>query len=284
MKNQEYKYSFKNEFRSMASMSVYRIGYEKRNPGFSEGMVTRDFYYLHFVESGKGIFQSNGGKFAVNTGDAFLVYPHVPITHWADLSDPWKIWWVGFDGNDAHLMMNATRFIPEMPVITPKKPDRMLRLIKDIYKYRGERAHEFILMTSKLYALLSYLIEDATPDLDFQSNRPDVTHIQHARDYISNHYMEQISVEDIAASVNLSRSQLFRLFKRNVSLSPSQYLTEFRIREACNMMVKTFLSIKEIAYSVGFEETQYFSTVFKRITGKTPGEYIKQQAKPTPQP
>jgi hypothetical protein len=107
-KRREYKYSFKNEFHSMASMSVYRAGYELCGPGFSEDIVVRDFYYLHFVSFGKGIFESNGKRFSVNAGDAFLVYPHIPITHWSDSADPWEIWWVGFDGNDSHLMMNVT--------------------------------------------------------------------------------------------------------------------------------------------------------------------------------
>jgi hypothetical protein len=186
----------------MASMSVFRTGYEQHRPGFSEGIVIRDFYYLHFVDSGRGIFQSDGKKFPVNTGDAFLVYPHLPITHRPEGSKTWKIWWVGFDGNDAHLMMNATRFTPEMPVITPQRPDRMLHLIKDIYKCRGEKIHELISMTAKLYALLSYLIEDALQDKSLSSNRPGITHVKQARDYISKHYAEQISVDDIAYQVN----------------------------------------------------------------------------------
>lgn len=267
----------------MASLSVYRAGYEKASPGFSEGIVVRDFYYIHYVSSGKGYFESEGRRFPVSAGDAYLVYPHIPIADCSDENEPWEIWWVGFNGNDAHLMIDATRFTRDLPVITPQKPDRMFRLIKEIYKCRGEKVHELLSMTGKLYSLLSFLIEDADPDLEPSSHRPGVMHIRRACDYIQDHYADDISIGDIAAYVNLSRSQLFRLFKEHVSLSPSQYLTEFRIRESCNLLNKKPLSIKEIAFAVGFEDPHYFYSVFKNVTGKTPGEYIKQLGKGTPQ-
>jgi len=260
----------------MASLSVYRTGYEKARAGFTEGTVVRDFYYIHYVSSGKGYFESEGKRFAVAAGDSYLVYPHIPIADGSDPDDPFEIWWVGFNGNDAHLMINATRFTREQPVITVQKPERMLRLMKAIYKSRGEKVHELLSMTGKLYSLLSFLIEDADPDMEPNSHRPGVMHIRRACDFIQNHYAEDISVADIATHVNLSRSQLFRLFKEHVSLSPSQYLTEFRIRESCNLLSKQPLSIKEVAFAVGFEDPHYFYSVFKHVTGKTPGEYIRQ--------
>jgi YesN/AraC family two-component response regulator len=104
--------------------------------------------------------------------------------------------------------------------------------------------------------------------------------VKKALDYIAENYSHTITVTDIAAHINLSRGRLYQLFLEHISRSPQQYLTEFRIREACSLLEKRTGSIKEISYAVGFENPLYFSTLFKQVTGKSPSAYIKSQAEP----
>lgn len=61
----------------------------------------------------------------------------MPIDYQADAADPWEFCWVGFNGNDARLLMNATGFTPQNPVITLKDPERMEELLMNIYRCRG---------------------------------------------------------------------------------------------------------------------------------------------------
>lgn len=257
-------------------MSVYRTGYQQCSGGYTRGPEIRDFYLIHFVISGKGIYSLNGKKFAVHTGEAFLIYPNMPINYWADRYDPWEFCWVGFNGADARILMDASGFTPEKPVIAPRSPEIMHKLIMDIYECRGQETHELITMTARLYDFLAQLIENAAKDSIPLRERAGSAHIQHACDYIANNYTRKISVTDIAFYANLSRSRLYRVFMQHVALSPLQYLREFRIRQACNLMHKGHNSIKEIAYTVGFNNPLYFSVLFRRLTGKTPSEYIKQ--------
>ena len=83
---------------------------------------------------------------------------------------------------------------------------------------------------------------------------------------------------DIAGHVNLSRSRLYRVFMQQIFISPQQYLTDFRIREALRLLEKHFGSIKEIANAVGIEDPLYFSSLFKQITGYSPKNYMKKLA------
>jgi AraC-like DNA-binding protein len=277
MKHHEYKYSFKNQFRTMASMSVYRTGYQQCSGGYTRGPEIRDFYLIHFVISGKGTYLLNNKRFAVHTGDAFLIYPNMPINYRADQYDPWEFCWVGFNGADARILMDASGFTPEKPLITSRSPDKMHKLMMDIYECRGQETHELIAMTARLYNFLAYLIENATKNNLALKARAGSAHVQHACDYIATNYTRKISVMDIASHVNLSRSRLYRVFMQHIALSPLQYLREFRIRQACNFMHQGQDSIKEIAYAVGFDNPLYFSALFRRLTGKTPSDYIKSK-------
>ena len=97
--------------------------------------------------------------------------------------------------------------------------------------------------------------------------------MQKSIEYISANYSYPITVEDIAAYVGLSRSHLFRSFEDVVGQSPKEYLTAFRIKQACNLLEHSDLSITAIANSVGFENNLYFSKAFHKVKGMSPKNY-----------
>jgi AraC-like DNA-binding protein len=127
-----------------------------------------------------------------------------------------------------------------------------------------------------IYLMMSALVKNASID---QSAMPPgwmgVVHFQKALAFIAQNYSKPINVSDIADQVNLSRSRLYRVFMQQIFISPLQYLTEYRIREAIRFLERREGSIKEIADSVGIEDQVYFSSMFKKITGKSPKHYMK---------
>jgi AraC-like DNA-binding protein len=98
--------------------------------------------------------------------------------------------------------------------------------------------------------------------------------------YIQFNYSHDISIDDVAKSVGVSRSHLYRVFMLNVGQSPIDYLTEYRINEACKLLRAGNLSIAEVAISVGFFDQFYFSRVFKRAKGVPPSKYMATQTDP----
>ena len=163
-----YKYSFKNQFRTMASLTVYRTGRQQCTANYTRGLEVRDFYLIHYVIKGAGTYILNGVSYPVREGQAFLIYPNMPINYRADADDPWEFCWVGFNGTDARIMMNATAFTPQQPVITLRRPDQMLERMLEIYTARGNLPHEIISMTAHLYTLISFLIQENMGALAFQ--------------------------------------------------------------------------------------------------------------------
>ena len=102
-------------------------------------------------------------------------------------------------------------------------------------------------------------------------------YVLNAIKYIQFNYSHDISIDDVAKSVGVSRSHLYRVFMLNVGKSPIDYLTEYRINEACKLLRAGSLSIAEVAVSVGFFDQFYFSRVFKRAKGVPPSKYFAAQ-------
>lgn len=97
--------------------------------------------------------------------------------------------------------------------------------------------------------------------------------VNRAINYIEKNYQRKISLEDVAMDINLSKHYLCNIFKKEVGKTMSLYINELRIEQAKKMFIKPDSKIKDIYEKIGFSNQQYFSKVFKKITGMTVMEY-----------
>lgn len=97
--------------------------------------------------------------------------------------------------------------------------------------------------------------------------------INQAITYIHNHYDKKISLEDVARNLHLSKHYLCNAFKKATGENMSLYINKLRIEKAKRLLLESDSSAKEICEEVGYSNQQYFSKVFKRITGMTVVEY-----------
>lgn len=102
------------------------------------------------------------------------------------------------------------------------------------------------------------------------------SYIASAVKYIENHYMEKITVQDIAHRVNLSASHFFSVFKKQMGISPIAYLNNYRLSLAVERLLRTDVTITEVADSVGISDAVYFNKMFKNAYQMSPSEYRKQ--------
>lgn len=92
--------------------------------------------------------------------------------------------------------------------------------------------------------------------------------------YIQEHFMEAVTLDDIANSIMVSKSECCRCFKRTLGITPFEYLMKYRIQESAKRIQRRPQdSISEIAGSVGFNNTSYFNKIFKKYMECTPSEY-----------
>ena len=275
--------SFKTNFitkeTDMVSLSVYNVGFQKCEPLHTWGPGVRDHFLIHHVEKGKGHYIVGGHEYTIFAGDTFIVYPYDQITYYADEDDPWEYYWVGFSGSDAPSLMLATDFTRESPILHHDSQNSMKvrRIILDIYEARGNSLANQLEMTGKLYTALAFFIKSSS----HKQNREDsyLTYVKAAKSYISSNYSYEISVDQIADYIGISRSHLFRAFRMHVGVSPKEYLTNYRINTACALLRESSLSVTAISKSVGFENNLYFSKAFHKVKGVSPSEYARTHKK-----
>lgn len=101
--------------------------------------------------------------------------------------------------------------------------------------------------------------------------------IKTALSFMEEHFNENISLETIASSANISRSELCRLFKRVLNDSPRNFLIKYRIRQACSLLRTNRYTVTEVSELTGFNSPSHFGKYFYKETGFTPKEWIKNK-------
>ena len=96
---------------------------------------------------------------------------------------------------------------------------------------------------------------------------------ENIRDFIAKHYKEDISLQDVAGSMNYSDAYFCKIFKQCFDKSFLVYLTEYRVEKAKVLLADMSINIKDVSAEVGYRDSNYFARVFKRSEGITPTEY-----------
>lgn len=91
--------------------------------------------------------------------------------------------------------------------------------------------------------------------------------------YIHENYSSDITVGDIAAAANISKSECFRCFRSTIRKKPVTYLNEYRLKKAAELITGTDMQITQICFSCGFNHISYFGKMFRQYYGMTPKEF-----------
>ncbi|MDR3237975.1 MAG: AraC family transcriptional regulator [Spirochaetia bacterium] len=91
--------------------------------------------------------------------------------------------------------------------------------------------------------------------------------------YIHENYDSPVTLESIAFSGGVSKSECYRIFKKHLSMKPFEYLTKYRIDISMHLLKETDLSIAQISSSCGFNSSSYFTKMFRQITSLSPNQY-----------
>lgn len=272
MTNDEFRHSFKIPFHSSLGLAVYSCGIQRCGPGHSWGPAVRDHYLIHYITSGKGSFCDGKNRYSLSVGDGFLIVPDNIVSYEADSKDPWEYSWVGFNGTDAKQFMEQTGLLNRPPVFHYDKDSRLKEQLSDICGCSGYGPAEEALMEAGLLKFLSLLMGQF--GVSSQPHEIGYNYVRQAVKYIEYNYSSDITVEDIASNVGISRSHLYRLFMQHISMPPSEYLMRFRISKAASLLEAGNLTAGEAAYSTGFSDRLYFSRVFKKYMGIPPSRYL----------
>jgi len=99
--------------------------------------------------------------------------------------------------------------------------------------------------------------------------------VKATKEYLENHYSEDISLEDIACQVSISPQYFSKLIKKTTGFNFIDWLSMLRVKKAKELLSNPNLTVKEVCFMVGYKDPNYFSRIFKKRNGMTPSEYIK---------
>lgn len=100
--------------------------------------------------------------------------------------------------------------------------------------------------------------------------------VERAKEYIKEHYYENITLNQVAEQAGITSGYLSTLFTQNLNCGFVDYLNEVRINHACTYLQQNYLKTYEIAFKVGFNDEKYFSRVFKKVKMVSPYEYRRR--------
>ena len=97
--------------------------------------------------------------------------------------------------------------------------------------------------------------------------------------YIAEHYMEPITLQDLAQRLNYSLPYISKRFKADVGVSFVNYLQNYRVMQGCRLLSSSRRTLTEIAEMVGYHDVKFFSSLVKRTTGLSPADFRRQHRK-----
>jgi len=137
------------------------------------------------------------------------------------------------------------------------------------------RQHE---STVKLLTIFAEHLSMVSNQVVVREQNAELPVITRAKQFITDHQTEELSLEQVASAVHTSKFYFCKLFKKATGINFTDYLSRVRTERAKNLLLNPNLRVSEIAYEVGFQSLTHFNRVFKRILGRSPTDYRDQLA------
>lgn len=270
---------FPNE--NFVDLGLYQFGRETCSPAHSFGPASRNHYLFHYVLSGTGLLMADDSqgrthKYQIHSGQGFMIFPRQINTYIADQNLPWEYVWIEFDGLRAKEIIEVAGLSPDTPVYHASSKE-LRELMKDEMLYMTEHSGESPFhLIGHLYLFIDYLSRSAASMRLSASGKVRDFYIKEALNYIEQNFQNDISVEGIAEFCGLNRTYFGRIFRETVGRSPQEFLLNYRMAKAAELLKLTQLSIRDIGNAVGYPNQLHFSRAFKNVYGNSPREWRNQ--------
>lgn len=276
----------KGEYKTLNDTSlesrVLFFGKESCLPNYSyTGNNVRQNYVIHFVIKGKGSFTSaNHPVTQLKAGDIFILPKDVPCFYQADSQDPWSYFWIGLSGLKIGTMLSGS-ILSSQHYLRQVQNSNFYNSLNKLYEavHNPNSLVNDILIESLIYQTFYYL-DTEYPDKSKKIHVESSVQLKNAIKYFHDNFDDHnCSIITLCHKLDISRSYLYNIFKKELNISPQRFLIQIRMEEAKNRLKTTSNSIKQISNSVGYVDEFTFSKAFKRYTGFSPMVYRQMNKK-----
>ena len=248
-------------------------GMERCKPGQVFGPYVRQNYVIHFIIDGKGHLQTGDRHYDLQKNQAFILWPGEESTYQAEEEDPWVYSWVGFHGTQAATIVSKMGFVKDQKDVVRIGDARVLTgFISRMLESREMTYANYLKRGAWLELLFAEVMEDA--DVPEMSNPfSEETYVEMAIEEITSHFDHPVKVAGIARKIGINRSYLSSIFKKQVGVSPQQFLINYRMEKAAQLLTQTSMAIRTVAAAVGYADPLTFSKAFRQKYMVSPSVY-----------
>ena len=241
-----------------------------------EGRVLPEFQ-LVYVTSGEGLFSLGGHVHRVKPGSVMLVLPGLLHTYCPLVESGWREYWVGFRGGYFSSLLSKGVLSPQKVFFETGANDTILSIFHHIFDdVKAQRPFYQMKTCSRILHLISELLTREKQN-DQGSYYDNV--VAKAKHLMESNIYGNLNLSAVYEELGVSASNLNEIFKAHTSVTPYQYFIKIKTRKAKGLLEEG-LTVKEVAYRMGFDDQYYFSRLFKNKTGFSPLEWRKTAREP----
>lgn len=258
----------------------YRVSHLGRFDRVRDHYVRRDHgseqHILIVCVAGRGVVRFGGRHWAVRQGNGILIPAGTPHEYFASGLDPWTLFWFHFLGRQAAGCGSALGLEAGRPSFFVPQTEWLVEAFEECHQYAlgGYTDADLIGLSTSFLRLIGLCRNlQRSPNLR-QRERED--RIVHCVRSMRENLHRKLSLKDLARTAGYSVPHFCMLFKRQVNCGPIEFFCRLRIQRACGALLRTELTVSEIAAQLGYGDPLYFSRLFRRRTGYAPTEYRRR--------
>ena len=233
-------------------------------PQYAVQRTGLEAYLLFFIREGELLFTYEGRTFVARAGDVVLLDCRRP--HYYRALVQTRFYWFHFDGNASQAYFDHFLAGRGIHFEDYHKMEEHFVLVHDMM--RSEFPDEGM-MSVLVHRILALLFSAAGRYGNLSDG------VERARLFIEEHYMEKLTMDQIADHSRISQSHLFRVFREETGQTPYGYLMNVRMNHAMKLLLETPYSVEEIAEHCAFCSSANFIRAFRQATGVTPRKFRK---------
>lgn len=252
--------------------AIYTFFYQEKEQGFFFPGEAHPMAELTYVDQGTLHSVADGQDLRLEQGDLVLYAPDQWHMQYADIGVAPRFISISFDVSGPGLSPVYNRKFKAPPTVTPLL-ERMCREQESPDGFSNDMLLHLLSM-----ALLELLRSDAAPAAKVETARTVHSEneiIRRAQQYITANIRSKLSVPMVAQNVDVSPSYLTALFRKNMQISPGEYIRRMKLQESKQMIRENNMSFTDIAAALHYSTVHHFSRQFKEKFGITPTEYAR---------
>ncbi|MBR2426305.1 MAG: helix-turn-helix transcriptional regulator [Lentisphaeria bacterium] len=228
------------------------------------------FVSIQFILEGEMTVTIDKNEYVIKAGEAVVIPPGTCRLAASGTNGCRKFYFIP-DGQLFYSIIRQLHF-DQLAIVSGNETPELVELREKIcYYFEQKNPEDIPAVSSLIFEMLTKIAEKLQ-----RSNHPEK--LTKCLDYIQKHISEPLSLERLAAELNISKTTLKELFAKHLNSSPGKYICDTRLNYAKTLLAKHDLSIKNIAFLCGYESPLYFSNAFRGKFGISPREYRKSNA------